>query len=131
MPILTAAYGSILALFFVALSIRVIQLRYKHQVSLGDGGAAQLERAIRAQGNCAEYAPIALLLMLFCELLSGPAWLIHAVGVVLVAGRLAHGVCFACMESSMVLRRAGMLLTFAAILTAALANLVIVISAAN
>ena len=131
MPILTAAYASILALFFVGLSIRVIQLRYQFRVSLGDGGEDRLERAIRGQGNCAEYVPIAVALMLCLELLQGPGWLIHATGAALVTGRLAHGVCFACFESGMVLRRVGMVLTFATIITAALGNLAVVIARAT
>ena len=38
MPILTAAYAGILALLLVALSARVIQLRYIFAVPQGDGG---------------------------------------------------------------------------------------------
>ena len=130
MPIVTATYASILALIFVALSIRVIQLRYQFRVPLGDGGEERLERAIRGQANFAEYVPIAVVLILCLELLKGPGWLIHATGVALVAGRLAHGVCFACLESSVLLRGAGVFLTFGAIIIAALGNLAIVFSAA-
>ncbi len=130
MPILTATYASILALIFLCLSIRVIQLRYRFRVALGDGGEERLERAIRGQGNFAEYVPITLLLILCLELLEGPGWLIHATGAALVAGRLAHGVCFACLESNMVLRRVGVVLSFAVIIIAALGNLAAVISKA-
>ncbi len=131
MPLITATYASILALFFVGLSARVIQLRYKFRVVLGDGGEERLERAIRGQGNFAEYAPITLVLILCLELLQGPGWLIHATGVALVAGRLAHGICFAFLDSSMGLRRAGVILTFTAIIIAAVGNLVVVFARAS
>ena len=130
MPILTAAYGAIFALLLVALSINVIRMRVAHQVSLGDGGNDQLLRAIRGQANFAEYVPLGLILMLFLELLGQPPWLIHGIGIVLVAGRIAHGVCFTCFEDAMRLRQAGMLLTFAALIGAALATLTAVLSRA-
>ena len=128
MPILTAAYAAILALMLLALSIRVIRLRYVHGVSLGDGGEERLERAVRGQGNFAEYVPIALILILCLELLKQPPWLLHAAGLTLVAGRAAHGICFGFCESAPILRQAGMLLTFAALTIAALGNLAAVFS---
>ena len=128
MPILTAAYAAIFALMLIALSIRVIRLRYVHAVPLGDGGNKGLERAVRGQGNFAEYVPIALILMLCLELLKQPPWLLHAVGLTLVVGRAAHGICFGFCESAPRLRQAGMLLTFAALLIAAMGNLAAVFS---
>ena len=130
MPILTAAYTAILALLLVALSARVIQLRYIFAVPLGDGGEQRLARAVRGQGNFAEYVPLALIAILCLELLGQPPWLIHAAGVALVLGRIAHGICFAWCESAPGLRRAGMILTFAALIIGALGNLAAVISRA-
>jgi uncharacterized membrane protein YecN with MAPEG domain len=48
----------------------------------------------------------------------------------LVVGRIAHGICFALCESAPRLRRAGMLLTFAALIIGALGNLAAVITSA-
>ncbi|MDX1484099.1 MAG: MAPEG family protein [Alphaproteobacteria bacterium] len=128
-PILTATYGAVLALILVGLSVNVIRLRVRHRVSLGDGGVDPLRRAIRGQGNFSEYVPLTLILMLTLELLGQPAWLIHAAGGALLVGRIVHGVCFACFDRAMGLRRAGMALTFAAILIAALGNLAAVLAA--
>ena len=131
MPILTAGYAALFALLLVALSINVIRLRYRYQVSLGDGGEDRLRRAIRGQGNFAEYVPITLILMLCLELLAQPGWLIHGVGLALLAGRLTHGACFAFFDSAMALRRAGMIFTFGAIVTAAVATLAAAVATAT
>lgn len=45
----------ILLLCFLA--IKVIQFRWKHKTSLGDGGVEELQRAVRAHGNLAENVP--------------------------------------------------------------------------
>ncbi len=44
-PTITAGYLGILALLYALLSIRVVLLRGKYQVSLGDGGNAALTSA--------------------------------------------------------------------------------------
>ena len=62
MLIVTSLIASVLTIFFVKLSFAVIALRRKNRVALGTGGQEELERAIRAQGNFAEYVPISLIL---------------------------------------------------------------------
>ncbi len=116
MPYLAATYTAILALVLVALSARVIQLRYVYQVLLGDGDNPQLTRAVRGQGNFTEYVPLALILILCLELLGQSPWLIHVTGGALVAGRVAHGICFGFCDNAPRLRQAGMILTFAALI---------------
>ncbi|PIR23191.1 MAG: hypothetical protein COV44_04320 [Deltaproteobacteria bacterium CG11_big_fil_rev_8_21_14_0_20_45_16] len=44
-------------LFMVFLAVRVIRTRWRHRVSLGDGGNAEMLRAIRIFGNFNEYTP--------------------------------------------------------------------------
>jgi uncharacterized membrane protein YecN with MAPEG domain len=128
MPYLAATYTAILALMLVALSARVIQLRYIHQVVFGDGDNVQLTRAVRGQGNFTEYVPLALIAILCLELLGQSPWLIHATGGALVAGRIAHGICFGFCENAPRLRRAGMILTFAALIIGAVGILATVTS---
>ena len=41
--------------------------------------------------NFAEYVPLILLMMGLLELSHYPAYLLHGLGIVLVAGRLLHG----------------------------------------
>jgi uncharacterized membrane protein YecN with MAPEG domain len=90
MLIVTTLIACILAALFLRLSFGVIRLRRHHKVGLGSGGVDDLERAIRAQANFAEYVPIALILMACLELNGAPLWLIAILGIALVAGRVIH-----------------------------------------
>jgi uncharacterized membrane protein YecN with MAPEG domain len=88
---ITSLYAAICALLLVLLSVRVIRQRRARRIALGDGGHDDLARAIRAQGNLTEYAPLALLLLLLLELSQQvPAWALHLLGVGLVVGRAVH-----------------------------------------
>ena len=117
-------YAAILAVMFVALSIRVIALRRASKLPLGFQGDVALERRVRAQGNFAEYVPLALLLLAFVEMRWAPAWLVHAMALVLVAGRLSHAYGVSQLRESFAFRVSGMAMTFTVILSAALAILI-------
>jgi uncharacterized membrane protein YecN with MAPEG domain len=86
----TPLYSALLALLLVGLSVRIIGMRRSSGVPLGNGADPVLERAMRAHGNFTEYVPIALLLMLAAELIGASAWVVHAAGMTLVAGRATH-----------------------------------------
>lgn len=118
MPI-TSLYAGLAALLLLFLTTRVILSRRRHRVDMGDGGSRLLQRYVRAQANCVEYAPIGLLLLLLLEAGAWPAWLLHVLGLMLVAGRLAHAWSFsveALRERSRVI---GMTLTLAMLAVAA------------
>jgi uncharacterized membrane protein YecN with MAPEG domain len=90
MLLVTAIIASVLTIIFIRLSFAVIGLRRENQVALGSGGHDDLERAIRAQGNFAEYVPIAIILIACLEL-NGAPWLLVAIpGITLIIGRLIH-----------------------------------------
>ncbi|MAQ83141.1 MAPEG family protein [Psychromarinibacter halotolerans] len=126
-PSITAIYASLLALLFLGLSAWVIRGRYAFRVSQGDGGEALLARRIRAHGNCAEYAPIGVLMLLLAELQGMSPALLHLFGLMLVAGRLSHAIGFGRTPQISRLRIAGMVLTVVAITLAAIGNLVLAI----
>jgi len=86
----TALYAGLLGLGFVWLATRVVKARRVYRVAIGDGQHRLVQRAIRAHGNFAEYVPLALLLMALCESNGLPAWALHVLGVVLLAGRVVH-----------------------------------------
>ncbi|WP_051219381.1 MAPEG family protein [Oceanobacter kriegii] len=84
--------AAILALVLVYLSLRVVKLRKRHLVAIGDGGHVDLQRAIRAQGNFTEYVPMALLLLYGLEQMQVADWLVGSLCLMLVVGRLVHAV---------------------------------------
>ncbi len=122
MPLTIAPiYAAILALGYIALASRVVRMRYSARVPLGSGGNADLERRIRVHGNFAEYVPFALLLLAFVELQGQPAWHVHLLGSALLAARAAHA--YGLSTATLRFRVAGVVLTFAVILSAAIALL--------
>jgi uncharacterized membrane protein YecN with MAPEG domain len=90
MLLITSIIAAILTLIFIKLSFAVISLRRKNKVGLGNGGHDDLERAIRAQGNFAEYVPFGLILIACLELNGAPWWLVAIPGLTLIIGRLIH-----------------------------------------
>ncbi len=83
-------YVGLAALLLVVLSLQVSRLRYRHGVSLGDGGHAELLRAIRVHANFAEYTPLALLVVVAVDLVGHAEWIVHGLGVALIVGRICH-----------------------------------------
>ena len=90
MLLVTSVIASLLTIIFVKLSFAVIGLRRKNKVGLGSGDNEDLERAIRAQGNFAEYAPFGIILVACLELNGAPWWLVAIPGIALIIGRLIH-----------------------------------------
>ena len=90
MLIVTSIVASVLIIIFIKLSFAVIDLRRKNKVGLGSGGHEDLERAIRAQGNFAEYVPFGIILIACLELNGAPWWLVSVPGITLIIGRLIH-----------------------------------------
>ncbi len=123
---ITPFYAAALTALFLALSVRVIAFRRANRIAFGDGGDADLQRRVRAQGNFAEYTPLGILLLLICELQGGPRPLLHALGVALLAGRLCHGYGISLRPRSIALRTAGMGLTLAALAGLALTSLFLI-----
>ena len=115
---ITLLYGGALALWFLVLSIRVIQGRGGGGPGLGDGGDPMMQRRIRAHGNFAEYTPLILILIGFLELNGTAPWIVHALGASLLLGRLMHGYAFAFTKNSVVGRSGGIVLTLLGLLAA-------------
>jgi uncharacterized membrane protein YecN with MAPEG domain len=122
---ITPIYAALIALLYVTLSVKVILQRRSDKISVGDGGSKLMIKAIRTHSNCAEYAPIGLLLIAMVELQGAGGALLHVLGLLLLAGRLLHAYGFGRTPQIVILRQIGMGLTFTAILVAAIANLVL------
>lgn len=123
MPV-TAVYAALLAPLFVYLSVRVIGARRAAKVALGDGGDAELMRRMRVQANFAEYVPFALVMIGLTESLKTAPWLLHLLGVTLVAGRCLHAYGVSHTPERFAFRVTGMATTFTVILLAALICLI-------
>jgi uncharacterized membrane protein YecN with MAPEG domain len=86
----TLLYGGLLTLWFVILSVRVVNIR-RRGILFGDNGDLAIIPVVRAQGNFAEYVPLALLLMGFLEVSHYSIYVLHALGLTLLVARLLHG----------------------------------------
>jgi len=107
----SSIYFGLLGLLLVVLSLRVVQLRFRHKVEIGDGGVSELQRAIRAHANFIEYVPIALLLILMADLVGHQKWVVHVLGILLLIGRLAHAYGFTTRPGLSLGRGVGVALT--------------------
>ena len=122
MPEVTLIFSTILSLFMLVLSFRVLDLRgspitkflHKPDRIVDD---KTLQRSIRGHGNLVEYAPLFLILMLVLELSGLPQTLLYFSGIIFTAGRLMHGIVFSFMKRNIFLRIGGMVLTFVGFLS--------------
>jgi uncharacterized protein len=115
---ITPLYAAPMVLLFMALSGHVIRYRRGNRIPLGDAGDHELLSRIRAQGNCAEYLPIGLLLLMMAELAGAAPSGVHAAGLALVAGRIFHAAHLLVLRDQYLLRVIAVTLTFASYLVA-------------
>jgi uncharacterized protein len=87
---ITTAYALPAIAIWAPLWMRVSAIRSETNTSIGDNGNVQLLQRIRCHGNFIEWVPFILILMILAELQgAGSAWL-HAAGVLMLIGRIAH-----------------------------------------
>ena len=123
MLLVTSIIAATLTIIFIKLSFNVISLRRKNKVGLGSGGHEDLERAIRAQGNFAEYVPFGIILIACLELNGAPWWLVLVPGIFLIIGRLVHAKGINTPPPDFSLRVLGMKFTFNTLIALAGLNL--------
>jgi uncharacterized membrane protein YecN with MAPEG domain len=119
-PQIIPFYAALLSLIFCLLSVRVIRARRSAKVGIGLGGDAGLERAARVHANFAEYAPLALLLLLMLELQNVLPIILHGLGLALLAGRCVHAWGVSQTMEDFRLRVFGMATTFGVLILASL-----------
>lgn len=86
----TSIYAGLCGLMLCWLALQTIKARRANKVRLGDGGVPELQAAIRAHGNFAEYMPIVLILLFLLEYNGVHPIVIHVVGSAFVVGRYIH-----------------------------------------
>ena len=120
---ITALYAGLLALLMLVLALRVIRLRWKLRVGLGDGGDKAMSRAIRVHGNATEHVPIALILMLVAELGHASPMLLHGCGIILIVARVLHALGLGRSVGASWERMAGTVGTVGVVVTLAVADI--------
>lgn len=90
--VISGLYISITAILVVVLAMRVVKLRRKHKIGIGDADNRDLQLASRVHANLVENAPIAMMLLIVAELNGLSAVFLHVLGVTWVIGRLLHAV---------------------------------------
>jgi uncharacterized membrane protein YecN with MAPEG domain len=118
-------YAALLALLFVALSIRTLLMRRRLQIAIGDAGNQGMLRAVRVHSNFAEYVPLSLLLLFLVEASGANPLLLHALGASILAGRISHAFGVSQIKEQYAFRVLGMALTLTPIIIAAVRLLLV------
>jgi uncharacterized membrane protein YecN with MAPEG domain len=125
---ITAFYASLLAFLFIFLSARVIAWRRAQKVEIGDGQDRELLRRIRVHANFVEYTPMFIVLLGLAEQLAAPRAVLHLLGAGFLLGRLIHAYALSQTPHVLPLRVAGMVMSLATIIAAALNCLVLAVA---
>jgi len=115
---ITPLYASVLAILFVALSVRTLRMRHRLKIAVGDAGNQALLRAIRVHSNFAEYVPLSLLLISFVEMSGASALMVYFLGLCLLVGRAVHAYGVSRLNENYAFRVAGMAMTFTTLMGA-------------
>ena len=108
---ITLTTAAAAALTHIWLSTRCIRLRFKENVSIGDGGNKLLSVRMRSHANFSENAPIFLILLGLVELGSGKSGWLWATAIAFILARIAHAFGME-RRAPNLLRMGGMIVTF-------------------
>jgi hypothetical protein len=111
-------YTALLVLLFVVLSIRTLRLRGRLRIALGDAGNEEMLRAMRVHSNFAEYVPLSLIALYLAVSQGAAEWIIHALCLCLLLGRLSHAYGVSQVRENLSFRVAGMAMTFITLVSA-------------
>ena len=111
LPLVSAVTAGILIIMQMILTIAVVRARIGNRQSLGHGGHAELERAIRRHGNFAENAAIFIAGFTLLELIGASRWSLTIMCGVFVLGRISHIVGLSLPTSVNAFRRIGIVAT--------------------
>lgn len=124
LPITTIS-TSILAVLFVGLSLRIINMRRTGVgPSVGIEGGEKFVRAVRSHANLGEYAPFFLILLGLYEVQTESNSIALGLALVFIVSRIAHAIGFGFIGKGP-LRTLGMVGTNAALLILSTLNILI------
>jgi uncharacterized protein len=121
----TSIYAGLCGLLMAWLALQAIKVRRANKVRLGDGGNFELQSAIRAHGNFAEYMPIVLIMLFLLEFNGAPVLVIHVIGIAFLVGRWKHAQ--GLLKNDLRKRVMGMGFTLNILIGLAIANLVMAV----
>lgn len=116
--LVTPLFAAIFSLLYVMLSMNVIRHRFSKRISLGSGGDAETEYAVRTHANFMEYVPLALILFYFIEIISLSGDLVFYLASTLLIARVLHCFGMANPKEYMILRQVGVILTLLVLIVA-------------
>jgi uncharacterized protein len=119
----TSIYAGLCGLLMAWLALQTIKVRRANKVKLGDGGVFELQSAIRAHGNFAEYMPITIILLFLLEHNGAPVLVIHIIGLAFLYGRWLHAQ--GLLKDNLRYRVRGMGITLTILLALSVANIVL------
>lgn len=108
---ITLATAAALGIINLWLAARIVPMRLRDDVLIGDGGDDRLAGRMRAQANLVEYAPFVLVLLALIELARGSGMVLGVVAALFVVARIAHPVGMDLRRSNLP-RAGGALLTW-------------------
>lgn len=125
-PALTAFYGALLCLIYLALGAWVIVGRVRSDTLNGDDDGGALTKRIRSHGNFVEYVPFTLGLIALLEAGGASSTLVRSLLVILVVARIAHPIGMFASKNprQFACRGGGTIATYGVALVAAIALLV-------
>lgn len=90
LPLISAATAGVLILLQSVLMLATGFKRVKYKQLLGDGGQAELLRAVRRHGNLAENAAIFVVSLALLELIGTASLIVSGLAAAFVAARFSH-----------------------------------------
>ena len=87
---ITLTIAGAAAIVNIWLAMRIVTVRIKAKVLIGDGSNPLLVARMRAQLNYVEYTPFVLILMGLIELARGTSTWLWAAGIIYILGRIVH-----------------------------------------
>ncbi len=121
---ISPVYAGLIALLFLALSFRVVFARRSQKISIGDADDKDMIKRMRVQANCAEYAPMGLILLAMAEMQGTLPYILHGLGLALLAGRMLHAYGLGSTPQIVPARIWGMYLTVGMIAVSAVINII-------
>ncbi len=88
---ITLTVAAAAAIVNIWLAVRIVGVRMRQKILVGDGENPVLQARMRAQANFVEYAPFILILIAAIEIAGGSPLLLWVLGAIFIIARLAHG----------------------------------------